>query len=148
MPAAACYGRLRVSPADREQVIGVLKAAFVRGVLAKEEFDLRVGQAFGSRTWVELDALTADLPSGLTAAWAPQPARAQGEPRIPRSGIVLTVATVVYAAMWPVPFLLPKNSEGEPQGGLALVVLPSFCYVVLLLAIGTPILADWLNKHW
>jgi hypothetical protein len=55
---------------------------------------------------------------------------------------------VVYAAVWPVVFLLPKNSEGEPQGGLALVMLASLCYLSLLLAAGTPILADWLNKRW
>jgi hypothetical protein len=146
VPAAAGQGHLRVSQADREQVIGVLKAAFVQGMLAKDEFDLRVGQAFASRAWAELDALTADLPSGLTAS-ALQPAQAQGEPRIPRAGVVVTVATVVYAAVWAVAFLLPNNSEGEPQG-LALVVLTSFCYLFLLLAAGTPVLADWLNKHW
>ena len=148
MPAAAGRGHLRASQADREQVIGVLKAAFVQGMLAKDEFALRVGQAFASRTCAELAALTADLPSELTAARPPQPAREPGEPRIPQAGVVLTVATVVYAAVWPVVFLLPKNSEGEPQGGLALVVLTSFCYLFLLLAAGTPILADWLNKRW
>ena len=148
MPAAAGHGHLRASQADREQVIGVLKAAFVQGRLAKDEFSLRVGQAFASRTCAELAALTTDLPSELTAARPPQPAQEPGEPRIPHSGVVLTVATVVYAAVWPVVFLLPKNSEGEPQGGLALVVLASFCYLLLLLGAGTPILADWLNKRW
>jgi len=148
MPAAAGRGHLRASQADREQVIGVLKAAFVLGMLAKDEFELRVGQAFASRTYAELAALTADLPSELTAARPSRPARAPGEPRIPQVGVVLTMATVVYAAMWLVVFLLPKNSEGEPQGGLALVVLTSFCYLFLLLAAGTPILADWLNKRW
>ena len=148
MPAAAGHGHLRASQADREQVIGVLKAAFVQGMLAKDEFDLRVGQAFASRTCAELAALTADLPSELTEARPPQPARAPGEPRMPHPGVVLTVATVVYVAVWPVVFLLPKNSEGEPQGGLALVVLTSFCYLLLLLAAGTPILANWLNKRW
>jgi hypothetical protein len=53
-----------------------------------------------------------------------------------------------HAAVWLVTFLLPKNSEGESPGGLALVVLPGLCYLFLLLAAGTPILADWLNKHW
>ena len=43
-------GRLRASHADREQVIGTLKAAFVLGMLDKDEFDLRVGQTFASRT--------------------------------------------------------------------------------------------------
>jgi Domain of unknown function (DUF1707) len=148
MPAAAGRGHLRASQAGREQVIGVLEAAFVQGRLAKDEFELRVGQAFASWTCAELAALTADLPSELTEARPPQPARAPGEPRIPHAGAVLTVATVVYAAVWPVVFLLPKNSEGEPPGGPALVVLTSFCYLLLLLAAGTPILADWLNKRW
>jgi hypothetical protein len=37
------YGDLCASHADRERVIGSLKAAFVQGMLAKDEFDLRVG---------------------------------------------------------------------------------------------------------
>ena len=59
--------------ADREQVIGVLKAAFVQGLLAKHEFGLRVGQTLASRTYAELAALTADLPAGLAAANRPGP---------------------------------------------------------------------------
>jgi hypothetical protein len=70
-------GHLRASHADREQVIGTLKAAFVQGMLAKDEFDLRVGQTLASRTYAELTAVTADLPAGLTAAQPPRtPARA------------------------------------------------------------------------
>jgi hypothetical protein len=34
-PAAAGHGGPRASHADREQVIGVLKAAFVQGMLVK-----------------------------------------------------------------------------------------------------------------
>jgi hypothetical protein len=75
--AAGAGGRsqLRASHAEREQVIGVLKAAFVQGRLAMDEFDLRVGQALTSRTWAELAALTADIPVGLTGAQLPRPAR-------------------------------------------------------------------------
>ena len=47
-------GHLRASHADREQVIGTLKAAFVQRRLAKDEFSLRAGQALASRTWAEL----------------------------------------------------------------------------------------------
>ena len=147
-PEGRSHGDLRASHADRERVIGILKAAFVQGMLAKDEFDLRVGQAFASRTNAELAGTTADLPAMPVAAQPPKPAPAQGEPRIPRPGIVLTVATVAYAAVWPVVFLLPKDGEGDPQGGLALVMLTSFFYVILLLLIGTPILADWLNERW
>ena len=110
------HGDLRASHADRERVIGTLKAAFVQGMLAKDEFDLRLGQALAARTYAELAAATADLPAMPIAAEPPKPAPAQGEPRIPRPGIVLTVATVVYAAVWPVVFLLPRDGEGDPQG--------------------------------
>jgi hypothetical protein len=80
-PEAGSRGHLRASHADREQVIGILKAAFVAGMLAKDEFDRRVGQAFASRTFAELAALTADLPARLAAARTPEPARAKdGQP--------------------------------------------------------------------
>ena len=67
----AAGGYLRASHADREQVIAVLKAAFVHGMLTKEELDARAGQTFASRTHGELAALTADLPAGLIAATPP-----------------------------------------------------------------------------
>jgi hypothetical protein len=76
-------------------------------MLAKDEFDLRVGQTLASRTCAELTALTADLLAGLTTAQLRPPAREKGEVRIPRLGRVLTVATVVYAGVWPVAFALP-----------------------------------------
>jgi hypothetical protein len=58
-------GHLRASHADREHVIGVLKAAFVQGMVTKHEFDLRIGQVLASRTYAELAALSADIPPGL-----------------------------------------------------------------------------------
>jgi hypothetical protein len=148
-PAAAGRGDLRASHADREQVIGALKAAFVQGRLDKDEFDLRVGQTFTSRTCTELAAVTADLPAGLTAAQPPQAARAPGEPRIPRAGRVLAVATAVCAAIWLVAFSLPVSGpDHDSSAGAALAVTATFFYVMLLLMAGTPILADWLNRHW
>jgi hypothetical protein len=65
---ASAGGYLRASHAEREQVVAVLKAAFVQGMLTKEELDARVGQAFASRTRGELAGLTADLPAGPIAA--------------------------------------------------------------------------------
>jgi hypothetical protein len=90
---------MRASHADREQVIGVLKAAFVQGRLGKDELNARVGQALAARTYADLAALTADLPAGLAAAEPPyQPARARA-PRPVRTaawlmclGAVLTLA--------------------------------------------------------
>ena len=71
---AAGRGHLRASNADRDQVISLLKPAFVQGRLTKDEFDLRVGQALASRTCAELAALTADIPADLVEV-QPQPAR-------------------------------------------------------------------------
>ncbi|HEY6295531.1 MAG TPA: DUF1707 domain-containing protein [Streptosporangiaceae bacterium] len=59
-------GRLRAAHADRERVVEVLKDAFVQGRLNKGELDGRVGQAFSSRTYAELAALTADIPATPT----------------------------------------------------------------------------------
>jgi Domain of unknown function (DUF1707) len=124
-------GHLRASHADREQVVGTLKAAFVQGMLAKDEFDLRVSQAFASRTYADLAALTADLP----AAKPPQPARAQGEHKVPRPGRWIAVATALYAGVWA--FILlppwPTNSEGDPPQALfMLLVMSTFSYLFAL----------------
>jgi hypothetical protein len=43
---------------------------------------------------------------------------------------------------------MPMNLLFQSKELPALVVLTSFCYLLLLLAAGTPILADWLNKRW
>jgi hypothetical protein len=57
----------RASDADREQVIGVLKAAFVQGRLTKDELDARAGYALSARSHADLAALIADL------HWPPRP---------------------------------------------------------------------------
>ena len=74
-------GHLRVSHADREQVIATLKAAFIQGRLSGDELDLRVGRALGSRTYAELAALTADIPAGLTGLAAHNALQADTRPR-------------------------------------------------------------------
>jgi hypothetical protein len=124
MAAGGGRGHLRASHADREQVIGTLKAAFVAGMLAKDEFDARVGQTLASRTYAELAALTADLPAGLAAAQPPRPARARSRQPVPRPGWMIAGATVLYAGVWV--WALPHG----------LVGLASFVYLwVLVLAV-------------
>jgi DUF1707 SHOCT-like domain len=145
---AGGHGRLRASHADREQVIGVLKAAFMQGMLAKDEFDLRVGQTFAARTYGELAAVTADLPAGLAAAQPPERARAPGGRRVLRPGIVVTVATVLYAAVWPVALALPKSGlDHDPHAGVALVGTASYVYFLVLLGAVVKILTDWLDRR-
>src|SRR5260370_12180269 len=121
--AAAGRGRLRASRADREQVIDTLKAAFVQGRLAKDEFDARVGHALASRTYADLAALTADIPTGLTGAQPPRkPARAQSRPPVStpvKSGVcVLIPPTTMLPAPYSPPAALPFLT--------VLLFLPSF----------------------
>jgi hypothetical protein len=73
MAAAGVHGRLRASHADRERVIDTLKAAYVYGLVTKDEFDARVSQTFAARTYAQLAVVTADIPPGL--APAPPPLR-------------------------------------------------------------------------
>lgn len=77
--AAAGRGHLRAAHADREHAIEVLKTAFAQGRLDKDELDARVGQAFASRTYAELAALTADIPAAPAAA-GPPAARSSSTP--------------------------------------------------------------------
>jgi len=65
--AAMAVGRahLRASDADREQMIDVLKAAFVQGRLTKDELDARVARTLTSRTYAELAAVTIGIPAAL-----------------------------------------------------------------------------------
>lgn len=117
MPAAAGRGHLRASRADREQVVSILRAAFVQGRLGKDEFDLRVGQAFGSRTYAELAAVTADLPAGLATAKRSQPARALDEPmRRPGRMIALAAISVLAAAAVTAVALATAAAPGRPAG--------------------------------
>ena len=136
-------GDLRASHADREQVIDVLKAAFVQGMLAKDEFDARVGQVLASRTSAELAALTADIPAVLATVQAPKPVMVPPPPPvvtdIKKAALMIATATVIYAGMWPLAFFLPKNSEGEPQAGFALVWSSTLIWVLFVLLVGAEV---------
>src|ERR1700722_6352557 len=79
--STAGRGRVRASHAEREQVIDTLKTSFVQGLLTKDELDARVGQAFASRTYAELAAVTTGIPAGPAPAQPlREPARAQARP--------------------------------------------------------------------
>ena len=133
-PGVEGRGQLRAAHADREQVIGTLKAAFVQGMLDKDEFDQRVGQTLGSRTYADLAALTADLPAGVAAAQSARiPARlTTARPLQPprdsankkkKAVAALSCATLAYpglVAMWPP---IPDKSPFAAPVAVVLFVL-------------------------
>jgi hypothetical protein len=130
--------QLRTSRADREQAIGVLKAAFVQGRLTKDEFDLRVGQALTSRTYASLAALTADIPGWVTGAWPPaepaarEPGPVLGFKRAARISAVGAIPSMAFTAA------LVLQSGGVPAlVGVLLVGLDGLFVAGLLAALLT-----------
>jgi Domain of unknown function (DUF1707) len=134
-------GDLRAGHADRDQVIGTLKAAYVQGRLTEDELDARVEQVYASRTYAELAEVTADIPVELTRARPPRgPWRATkvawgvvyalilpglmtlvalpGGPGPLTGREVVTYSAVVYAVFWVLGVLvLVACRPGKRSGG-------------------------------
>jgi Domain of unknown function (DUF1707) len=129
---AGARGQLRTSRADREQAIDVLKAAFVQGRLTKDEFDLRVGQVFASRTYAGLSALTADIPwvtiAEPSAEDVSEPGRVLSFKTAARVGAVGASPSVASAAV------VMMQSSGVPAVAGVLVVGLTGLFVAGLLA--------------
>ncbi len=140
-------GRLRASRADREQVIDTLKAAFVQDRLAKNEFDLRVGQALASRTYADLAALTADIPAGLTGAQLPgKAARARARPPANtdvKTGRVITATTMLTAGLWAAVF----SAHAETGKAALLLITFTFAWLVILILAGVVMLESRHQKR-
>jgi DUF1707 SHOCT-like domain len=125
---------LPTSHVSREEVLDALKAAFVHGRLGKDEFDLRVGQVLAA--YAELDAVTADIPTGLTTAQPPETMRKSYNKKLIRRGTaagagasVALTATIAVAA------------RGNPVISLVVVGLIGVFVAVLLAGLLT--LVSW-----
>ena len=136
-------GRLMASDADRENVVDMLKTAFARGRLTKQELDLRAGQTFAARTYADLAALTADLPAGLTRT---EPVRkpAQARPRRPVDKAVVwsafgVIALALFAAAFAVPD--PTPTDNRPIGKILFLV--TVVYFITWLVAGVQMLGTW-----
>ena len=108
----------RVSYADREQVIETLKAAFVQGRLTKDEFEVRVGPVFRSRTCAELTAVAAGIP-----AWAAvvQPLRAPA-----RRSVTSAARALGWGAGAAIPLAVMLGVVAVLTGNVTLLALSIF----------------------
>lgn len=143
-------GEFRASHADRELVINTLKAAFIEGMLSKDEFDQRVAQAFGSRTYAELAPITADLHVEPVAARSSELAGPQGEASALRPGQVLAAVTAVYASIWGFAWFppWPLDAEGDPPRALIFLVFSAtFIYIFVSAIMVGNMLAEWIQKR-
>jgi heme A synthase len=138
--SAEARGRLRASPADRERAVNVVKAAFVQGLLAKDEFDLRIGQVLAARTYAQLTALTADIPAGLTAVRPlSEPARKSAGKKAVRAwaGVAAAftgVTTVIAAA----------NGGIDVERLVGVIIFVSLAVIMVAMLVA---LHAWLDKR-
>jgi len=132
-PRAVDDGHLRASDFDRAQVIDDLKAAYVDGLVTKDEFDTRVSQTLASRTRAELALVIADLPAGQQPP-KPAPARGNalaavnvrpGDRAIMVTAVVAGLASVISVSAGPfaspAAFLLLLGAAGSAFASLVLL---------------------------
>ena len=135
--AAIGYGHLRASHADRERVIGTLKAAFVQDRLTKDEFDARIGQVLAARTYTELAAVTVGLSAGPAAAPPPsQPPRRQAGNAVRWGTSGLFMPAVLAAAY----VLASLGGDGRYEA-MGLVIACG--YFIFWLSVGADMLWQW-----
>jgi hypothetical protein len=118
MAAGDGHGRLRASHADRERVIGRLKAAYVYGLVTKGELDERVSRTFAARTRAELAVMTADIPPGLALPpLPPRPAPAKATAPA-TAGDRTIMATAILAGLgWVAAIVSPVAGAGPSVAG-------------------------------
>jgi hypothetical protein len=151
--------RMRVSDADRSEVIDILQRATTEGRLDLDELDDRVASALAARTWPDLDALIDDLPVAAEPApdetaddqpAASSPALHVGSVATLAAGAVACVSAfatpwgalfgVVSAVLGAVLLLGPQELSRLDRAavltGMILGLLPSVFFVILVLMLG------------
>ena len=143
LAAGAGRGRLRASRADREHVIETLKAAFVQGLLGKDEFDARVGQTLAARTYAELATLTAGIPAGLAGGLPPRKlAPVQAHPPMDKAA-----KSVVGACAIIPPALLAVALLVQSEGLFRLIFPVMIVYFMGWVVAGVQMLDTWHQSH-
>jgi Domain of unknown function (DUF1707) len=122
---------MRVSRADRERTVDVLKVAFVYERLTVDELDDRVGRALAARTYSDLAALTADIPAGPDLAPSPgsvaAPVRRPGSPARNRSAVTAVKIGASVVAAVTAAVSVPVGVLDNP--GVAVVVAVFFLFL-------------------
>ncbi len=127
------------SHADREQVITVLKTAFVQGRLTKEEFDTRVGLACTSQAYAELTEVTADLPAGLERARTPQ--------RLVRTRQWQSMNAAISAGAFAmIAALAGMMAALVSHSAVAVIGVAVIIAIIGILAFGTLMFASWRGR--
>ena len=136
---AESQARLRASTADREQVIEVLKVAFVQDRITKDELDQRIGKVLASQTYDDLDILTADIPGALIRAQPAEPARPDVSKKklirrtsaaVAGTGFVIAEAVALPHDLNPVVGVIAGLVAGAFTAGLLAVLLTLIAWAI------------------
>ena len=143
MAACTGHGHLRTSRAEREDVIERLKAAFVLGLLDKDEFGARVGQTLASRTYAELAALAAGIPVGPARGLPPRRAvPVQARPPMGKAAMSVVGACAILPPVLLAVALLARNDA------LFHLLFPVMIVYVVGWAVGVAQIADtWHHEY-
>lgn len=120
---------MRASDAERDQVVDRLHKAATEGRIAAEELEQRVTSALRARTYDELDAVVADLPSPRQprgarhperrspAGWALAAVRANPLLLVFAIPVLTTAVTMLIAAtvVWAVLMVVVMILGGRPR---------------------------------
>jgi len=132
MAAEQGRGRLRAAHTDRERVVATLTAAYVYGLVTKDEFDARVSQTFAARTYAELAVITADIPAGLALPPSPSSPAPAASPPVranlgPGRGAVVATAALAgllfFAALCAGDSIIPQLLVGATGSALVSLLL-------------------------
>ncbi len=94
-------GQLRVSDAEREQLVEELHEHTVAGRLTAEEYEQRLDAVYTARTRADLDTLRADLPvSTIAARQALVERKSKLRRRLAQEAGASTTASTVCVAVW------------------------------------------------
>ena len=140
------YSSVRASHADRDRVVDMLKAAFVQGRLAKDEFDLRLSRVLTSRTYADLDALTADIPAVLLRPQLPEPTREAAPARESTERKIVKAWAFATVVLPSVAVGVALLKEGTALAYIA-IAMAMFACVVAVPVSGLLILHSWIEKR-
>ena len=147
MAAGTGRGHLRASRADREHVIETLKAAFVQGLLGKDEFEARVGQTLTARTYAELATVTAcilaSIPAGPPQGLPPRELDpVQAYPPMDRAARCVAGACAIIP-----PALLAVALLVQSDGLFRLIFPVMIVYFMGWVVAGVQMLDTWHQRH-
>ncbi len=128
---------IRIGNDERQAAAQALGEHYAQGRLETDEYEQRVGAAFGARTSADLDVLFADLPRPAAPPPLPaapvRPARTQVDPAAPygrelRTGIPYSDRSKVVAGVLQIflPFGVGRFYSGHTGIGVAQLLLSFF----------------------